>query len=85
MFVGAGVFLVLEDPELTHYGRSDMFILAVGVYADETHSCLKHADGCDAEFKDVAVNYTIVSGDGGVPPPRLRDDGGERVLRSLPS
>lgn len=42
-----------------------MFILAVGVYADETHSCLKHADGCDAEFKDVAVNYTSVSGDGG--------------------
>ncbi len=42
-----------------------MFFLAVGVYADETHPCLKHANGCDGEFKDVAVNYTIVSGDWG--------------------
>ena len=42
-----------------------MFFLAVGVYADETHPCFKHADGCDAGFKDVTVNYTFVSGDGG--------------------
>ena len=69
LVVGAGlsygVFLVLEDPEIDlQYDRSDMFFLAVGVYANETHPCPKHADGCDAEFKNVPVDYTIVSDDG---------------------
>ena len=43
-----------------------MFFLAIGVYANETHPCPKHADGCDAEFKNLLVDYTIVSGDGEV-------------------
>ncbi len=63
--LGYGVFLMLEDPEINqHYDRSDMFFLAVGVYANETHPCPKHSDGCDAEFKNVALNYTIISDNG---------------------
>ena len=41
-----------------------MFFLALGVHANETRPCLRHADRCDAELKNVSVDYTIASGDG---------------------
>jgi hypothetical protein len=68
LVVGAGFsysFFLRVDPENNRqYHRSDMFFLAIGVYANETHPCPMHADSCDAEFKKLPVDYTIVSGDG---------------------
>jgi len=64
--VGTGLsynaFLEKEKPEINQ--QNDMFYLAVGLYAYQTHPCPKHIeDECDAEFKNVLVNYTIVSED----------------------
>jgi hypothetical protein len=69
LVVGAGlsysVFIARENQEINQqYDRSDMFFLAVGLYSNETHPCPKHADSCDAEYKNVPVDYAIVSGDG---------------------
>jgi hypothetical protein len=59
-------FLVQKETETNHQNdRSDMFYLAVGLYAYQTHPCPKHIEeDCEAEFKNALVDYTIVSDDG---------------------
>jgi len=68
--VGVGLnynaFLVKEEQKVNQQNdQNDMFYLAVGLYAYRTHPCPKHIEAeCDAEFKNVLVNYTILSDDG---------------------
>ena len=67
--IGAGLsyitFPVQEEPEITQQNdQNDMFYLAVGLYAYQTHPCPKHIEeDCEAEFKNALVNYTILSDD----------------------